>query len=239
MASWVSRLFRPSSSSLGLDLADPALRMVELHDAGGLVLAWADSQPLAPDCVVDGQIQQFDALVLALRQLLQRHHPATRELAMALPAAAVRRATWSAPVGLKDDALHAWVQAQTALQWPAEQALSVDYGVCPLRSCGAGLQADGVEVWVAAAALDAVQDRQGLAEACGLRLMALDDAAAAAERALHRAAAARGLAQTTEGLADAPFLFEGLRLGAGLKAWPAQSSSYATAYGLALRAFTP
>ncbi len=239
MASWVSRLFRPSSALLGLDLTDHAAHLVELRQGRDLLMSVADTQPLPPDCVVDGHIQQFDALVLALRQLLQRHRLSTRDLAMALPATAVRRATWLAPLALQGASLDAWVHEQAALHWQTElQPLNLDYGVCPVSPHVLGSSLDSAKVWVAAAPLDAVQDRQGLAEACGLRLTALDDAAEAEARAWHQARMAQRTAGSDD-VSEEPFLFDGLRLGPRLKEWPTQPSSYATACGLALRAFTP
>lgn len=246
MVSWASRLFWRSSALLGLDLADAELRLVELRQQSGrLTLALADTQPLPADCLEEGNIRQFDTLVLALRQLLERHGPGTRELAMALPAAAVRRATWLAPPGLKEAALDDWVNEQTALHWSTgQQPLSLDYGYWPEhRPADATLlpSAGLAQVWVAAAPLEMVQDRQGLAEACGLQLTALEDGADASARAWHRARAACGLTTEPEGacLAQDLWLFQGLRLGPGLNDWPAEPQRYAAACGLSLRALVP
>lgn len=226
MASWVSRWLRPSSASLGLDIADDALRLVELHQqSGALLLAGAASQPLPPGCVVDGDVAEFDALVDALRQLLQRQPCRARQVAMALPTSAIVFQTWEAPSGLDDEGLGGLARQRAALHWQAAEApLSLDYGYFS----GQLKDQEMARVWLAATRLERVQDRQGLAEACGLQLVCVEDAAQAARRAGPALPGAAG-----------PQPVIALRRGARVTDWPLQSDSYAIACGLALRRFAP
>lgn len=237
MASWSSWSCWRSQALLGLDLADDSLRLVALEQRrGALMLCAAGTQALPPGCVVGGGIHEFDAVAAALEQLLAQHPCRTRDVAMALPTSSVRLDSWPAPLGLDDDALAALVAEQVAQRWSADaQDLSLDYGYVQGEGAG-GLG----HVWVAAAPLDLVQDRQGLAQACGLRLTDLESSAQASQRAWQTPAAA-GAGAASGQVLELTQPFEGMRLGPRLAArgWPDEPAAYATACGLALRRFMP
>ncbi|NML13456.1 type IV pilus assembly protein PilM [Azohydromonas sp. G-1-1-14] len=171
---------------LGLDLGDTSVRLVEL---GGTpqqpVLEHLAHETLDKGWMNDGQIEAFDAVAEAVRRAVQHSGTRTRRVALALPASSVVTQRLRLPAGLPERALELQVaaEAQQHLPFAADEAC-LDF--CVL---GPAAAAGEVEVLVAAARQDRVQDRQGLAEAAGLEAVVLDMASHAAHRALARIAA--------------------------------------------------
>jgi type IV pilus assembly protein PilM len=171
---------------LGVDLGNASVRLVELGgSAGRPVLEALACEALDRGGMNDGQVEDFDAVVAAIRRAVQRSGTRTRRAALALPAAGVITQRLSVPAGLSEAALEQQVRAQAQHHFPyAPEEMALDF--CILGPAAA----DGMlDVLVAASRRDRVQDRQGVAEAAGLEPVVLDIEFHAAHRALARVVA--------------------------------------------------
>ncbi len=191
----VGRLFsRRPVPLLGLDIGMSAIRLVELGraPAGGWALERLGIEPLAAGWVGEAQVEDFDAVVAAVRRLVARSGTRQRQVALAVPASAVITRRLVLPVGLRDDELESLVrlEAEQHIPFPLDE-VSLDFGI---GGSAAGTGSEQVEVFVAASRLERVQDRQGIAEAAGLVPVVMDIDALAARRALQRWLGARALA---------------------------------------------
>jgi type IV pilus assembly protein PilM len=188
---------------MGLDLSASSARLVELAPGpgGGWSLEHLACEPLGKGWLGDGQVLEFDEVAAAIQRLVARSGSRTREVAMALPASAVMMRRLTLPAGLDDEQLEPLVQleAEQQIPFPLEE-LSLDFGIAGPVPGDPGQ----VEVFVAAARQETVQDRQALAEAAGLVARVLDIGSHASLRALRRcltagaAAPARALVALVE-----------------------------------------
>jgi type IV pilus assembly protein PilM len=177
---------------LGLDLSASAARLVELARApsGGLVLLHCAGEPLPQGSVVNGQIEQFDVVAAALRRLVKNSGSSTRQVAMALPAAAVSTLRIKVPAGLDGLGLEGVVLQEAARRLPfAFDAACFDYALLPTEPGTASPPQR--EVLLVAAPAEQVQDCQGVAEACGLQVLILEAQAQAQQRAVLNGLAAQ------------------------------------------------
>jgi type IV pilus assembly protein PilM len=204
---------------LGLDLQSDAVRLVALgrNRQGHPLLEHCACEPLAPGWLVEGRIEQFEAVTQAVSRLLHRAHVRTRQVAMALPEAAVITKRLTLPRALTAEALDARVRAEAeqCLPFPLQEVY-LDYGlpepgtdaISPSPQSGPLLQ-DGwdgdrmgvrtngqMAVLLVAARRERVRDLQALAEAVGLQAVAVDVADFAVRRALRHLLAQRTPAQT-------------------------------------------
>src|SRR6185503_6255697 len=88
----LDRIFKPKAPPLvGADLSSSAIKMVELAEAGkGLYRVERYAiEPLPKDSVVDGNINNLDAVSDALKRCHKRMGSSIKNLALALPNAAV------------------------------------------------------------------------------------------------------------------------------------------------------
>ena len=114
---------------------------------------------------------------------MRRSGTRTRQVALALPASAVITKKIALPAGLTPSALEAQVEAE------ASQYIPFSLDEVSLDFCLMGPSADSqteVDVLIAASRKEKVQDRQGLAEAAGLRPVILDIESCASRLAVSR-----------------------------------------------------
>jgi type IV pilus assembly protein PilM len=184
---------RQRAPLVGLDIGASGVCLVELGTSasGGWTLERFGTEPLGRGSVSEGQIEDFDAVVAAVRRLLSRTAPRQRRVALALPASAVMTRRIVMPAGLRDDELEQLVRLEIEqyIPFPLEE-VSLDFSVAA-PPAGTGGQ---VEVHVAASRQERVQDRQGVAEAAGLVPVVMDIETHASQRALRRWLVARSLA---------------------------------------------
>jgi type IV pilus assembly protein PilM len=178
------RIFKSSSKPLvGLDLSAASLNWVELAQDGqaGLVLERCVMEPLQPGWMLAGDVAQFDEVAAALRRLVKASGSHTRQVALAMPDSAVV----VSKIELASDLGEAELRRQVAteverLSGKPLADMRVDYSVqTPANRSRQGTE---VDVWIAAAAQDKVQDRLGLAEAAGLEAVVAEASMLAARR---------------------------------------------------------
>lgn len=194
---------------LGVDISTSSVKLVELgrQRDGGLVLERCALEPLPAGCILDGSIEQFDAVADALRRALRHSGSRTRDAALALPSSAVITKKITVPPGLAESELQAQVEAEASQYIPfALDEVSLDYCVI---GPGEDPSAD-LDVLIAASRRERVQDRQGLAEAAGLKPVILDIESFAVRRAATRLLPALTATADAADAADPPMvaLFE-------------------------------
>jgi type IV pilus assembly protein PilM len=182
------RIFKSNPKPLiGLDLSTASLKWVELaqDDQAGLVLERCVMAPLQPGWMQAGDVVQFDEVAAALRRLVEVSGSHTRQVALAMPDSAVLVSKIELPADLGETELRRQVAAEVErLSGKPLADMRVDYNV--KTPAHGARQGTAVDVWIAAAAQDKVQDRLGLAEAAGLEAVVLDVAAEASMLAARR-----------------------------------------------------
>ncbi|MDT7837576.1 pilus assembly protein PilM [Aquabacterium sp. OR-4] len=158
---------------IGLDISSSSAKLVELGQtaSGEFVLERLATEPFEKGWITDGQIEKFDEVVAAVRKLLTKSDSKTRQVAMAMPQSAVITKRIMLPAGLSEDELELQVESEANQYIPFSlDEVSLDFCVIGPSQTSSG----DVEVLIAASRKERVQDRQGLAEASGLRPMVLD-----------------------------------------------------------------
>ena len=173
MISLGSLLNRRDPPLLGLDISSSSVKLVELSrdKAGNLVLDRCAIEPLERGWITDGNVEKFDEVAEAVRRVVKKSGTKTRQVAMALPASAVITKKIILPGGLNDADLESQVESEANQYIPFSlDEVSLDFCVVGPSTTSAG----DVEVLIAASRKEKVQDRQGLAEAAGLKPVVVD-----------------------------------------------------------------
>jgi len=158
---------------LGLDISSSSVKLVELgrDRAGHFILERCGIEPFEHGWVNDGNIEKFDAVVEATRRLIGRSGSKAKDVTMALPTSVVISKKIILPEGLSEREMEVQVESEANQYIPFSlDEVSLDFCVIGPSAASAG----DVEVMIAASRKEKVEDRQGLAEAVGLRLVAVD-----------------------------------------------------------------
>ena len=164
---------RQSAPLLGIDISSSSVKLVELgrDKAGGLVLERCAIEPLERGWITDGNVEKFDEVAEAVRRVVRKSGTKTRNVALALPPSAVITKKIILPGGMSEQELELQVESEANQYIPFSlDEVSLDFCVMGQSASSAG----DVEVLIAASRKEKVQDRQGLAEAAGLKAMILD-----------------------------------------------------------------
>lgn len=176
---------RQSAPLLGIDISSSSVKLVELgrDKAGTLVLERCAIEPLERGWITDGNIEKFDEVAEALRRVVKKSGTKTKNVALALPSSAVITKRITLPGGMTEQELEVQVESEANQYIPFSlDEVSLDFCVI-----GPSKNAPGdVEVLIAASRKEKVQDRQGLAEAAGLKPIVVDVESHAARLAAGR-----------------------------------------------------
>lgn len=170
---------------IGLDISASSVKLVELGRTGDgqWVIERLAREPLEKGWVVDGQIEKFDEVADAVRRVVGKSGTRTRQVAMAMPPSAVITKKIVLPGHLREDEMEVQVESEAHQYIP----FSLDEVALDFCVVGPTPNTDGdVDVLIAAARKDRVQDRQGLAETAGLTPLVLDIESNAARLAVSR-----------------------------------------------------
>ena len=173
MISLGSLFNRQDPPLLGLDISSSSVKLVELSrdKAGNLVLDRCAIEPLERGWITDGNVEKFDEVAEAVRRVVKKSGTKTRHVAMALPASAVITKKIMLPGGMSDADLESQVESEANQYIPFSlDEVSLDFCIVGPSTSSAG----DVEVLIAASRKEKVQDRQGLAEAAGLKPIVVD-----------------------------------------------------------------
>ena len=164
---------RKPAPLLGLDISSSSVKLVELGQDkdGRLVLERCAIEPLERGWVTDGNVEKFDEVAEAMRRVVKKSGTRTRNVAMALPASAVITKKIILPGGMSEQELEIQVETEANQYIPFSlDEVSLDFCVIGPSPSSQG----DVEVLIAASRKEKVQDRQGLAEAAGLKPVIVD-----------------------------------------------------------------
>jgi type IV pilus assembly protein PilM len=167
-------IFKPKAPPLfGMDISSSSVKMVELADAGkgGLRVERYAIEALPKDSVLDGNITNLDAVVDAVQRGWKKMATRTKNVAMALPSAAVITKKIVVPAGLRDEELEVQVEGEANQYIPfALEEVNLDFQMLgPAPS-----SPEEVEVLIAASRKEKVDDRIAVAEASGLKAIVMD-----------------------------------------------------------------
>lgn len=167
-------LFKPKTPPLiGADISSSSIKMVELAEAGkGMYRVERYAfEPLPKDSVVDGNINNLDAVSEALKRCHKRLGSSVKNLAMALPNAAVISKKILVPAGQREEELELQVETEANQYIPfALDEVNLDFQVLG----PAPNSTEDVEVLIAASRKEKIEDRIAAAEVAGLKAVVMD-----------------------------------------------------------------
>ncbi|MDD2721244.1 MAG: pilus assembly protein PilM [Gallionella sp.] len=168
---------------IGLDISSSSVKLVELSQSpekGGFVVEHYAIEALPKDAVSDGNINNLDALADTLQKAYRRLGTKIKNVAVALPAAAVITKKILLPAGMSEEDLEFQVESEANQYIPfALDEVNLDFqvlGTSPTNE-------EEVEVLLAASRKANVEDRVAAAEAAGLNVVVVDVELFAAETA--------------------------------------------------------
>jgi type IV pilus assembly protein PilM len=170
---------------IGIDISTSGVRLVELADAGKgeLRLERYAAEPLARGTVVDGNIENIEAVSEAVLRVWKKSGTRIKHVALGMPPAAVITKKIILPAGLAEDQLEVQVESEASQYIPfALDEVSLDFDVIG----AAPNSPEDMEVMLAAARREKVEDRVAIAEAAGLTATVMDIESYAARSAAQR-----------------------------------------------------
>jgi type IV pilus assembly protein PilM len=170
---FASLFSRQPAPLIGLDISSSSVKLVELGRGkdGGLVLERCAVEQLEKGWITDGNVEKFEEVAEAVRRVVKKSGTRTKNVAMSLPASAVITKKIVLPGGMSDAELELQVESEANQYIPFSlDEVSLDFCVVGPSSSSAG----DVDVLIAASRKEKVQDRQGLAEAAGLKPVVVD-----------------------------------------------------------------
>ena len=182
-------LGRKHPPMIGLDISSSSVKLVELGQspAGEFILERFASEPFEKGWITDGQIEKFDEVAAAVKRVVAKSGSRTKQVVLAMPQSAVITKKIMLPAGLREEEMELQVESEANQYIPFSlDEVSLDFCVIGPSATSAG----DVEVLIAASRKDRVQDRQGLAEAAGLKPVVLDIESHASRLAMGRIVAA-------------------------------------------------
>lgn len=158
---------------LGLDISTTAVKLVELSDAGKgkLRVERYVVEPLPKDAVSDGNIANIDQVADALRTAWRQMGTRIKNVALALPSSAVITKKILAPANLKG------IDLENQVETEANQVIpfSLDEVNLDFQELGPSpASPDDVQILLAAARKEKVEDRVAVVEAAGLKALIMD-----------------------------------------------------------------
>jgi type IV pilus assembly protein PilM len=177
-------LFQPKAPPLfGLDISSSSVKMLEIVDAGKAAyrVERYSIEPLARDAVVDGNINNLEAVAEAVKRAHKRLGTRTKHVAMAVPTGAVISKKILVAAGLPEAELELQVETEANQYIPfALEEVNLDF-----QSLGPSPNnPEEQEVLIAATRKEKVEDRVAVAESAGLKALVMDVESFAQQSAL-------------------------------------------------------
>ncbi len=170
---------------VGIDISTSGVRLVELAEVGKneLRLERYAAEPLPRGAVTDGNIDNMDQVAEAVRRVWKKSGTKAKLVALGMPPASVITKKIILPAGLSEDQLEVQVESEASQYIPfALDEVSLDFDVIG----PAATSPEDMEVMLAAARKEKVEDRVAIAEAAGLTATIMDIESYAARAALDR-----------------------------------------------------
>ena len=158
---------------IGVDISTSAVKMVELSDSGNKMyrIERYAIEPLPRDSVVEGNINNLDAVGEAVRRCHNRLGSSIKNVAIALPNAAVITKKILVPAGLTEEEIEFQVETEANQYIPFSlDEVNLDFQVIGPAPGGS----EDVEVLIAASRKEKVEDRVAAVEVAGLKATVVD-----------------------------------------------------------------
>jgi len=156
-----------------MDISSSSIKMVEVIDAGkgAMRVERYVIEALPKDAVVDGNIANLEVVQEAVQRGWKKLATRTKNVAMALPTAAVITKKIIVPAGLREEELEMQVETEANQYIPfALEEVNLDFQVIgPAPS-----SPEEAEVVIAASRKEKVEDRVAVAQAAGLKALVMD-----------------------------------------------------------------
>lgn len=170
---------------VGLDISTSGVRLVELskNNIGEYTLECYASESLPRGAVVDGNIDNIEHVADAVRRVWRKSGTSAKAVVLGMPSAGVITRKLVLNGGLSEDEMEAQVESEASQYIPfALDEVNLDFDVIGPVANSPG----DVEVILAAARREKVEDRVAVAEAAGLKPMVMDIDTHAARAAVER-----------------------------------------------------
>jgi len=177
-------IFKPKAPPLfGLDISSSSVKMLEIVDAGKgayRVERYA-IEALPREAVVDGNINNLEAVTESVKRAHKRLGTRTKYVAMAVPSGAVITKKIQVAGTLREDELEVQVEGEANQYIPfALEEVNLDFQILgPAPS-----SPEEQEVLIAATRKEKVEDRVAVAESAGLKALVMDVESFAQQAAL-------------------------------------------------------
>src|SRR5687767_2912861 len=158
---------------VGCDISSSSIKMVEIVEAGRNVyrVERYAIEPLPKDTVVDGNIANIEAAGEAIKRAHKALGSRIRNLALALPGAAVITKKVILPGNQREEDMEIQVQGEANQYIPFSlDEVNLDFQILGPAPSGE----DEVEVLIAASRKEKIEDRVAAAEAAGLKTVVMD-----------------------------------------------------------------
>ena len=177
-------IFKPKALPVfGLDISSSSVKMIEIVDAGkgAYRVERYSIEPLPREAVVDGNINNLEAVAESVKRAHKRLATRTKHVAMAVPSGAVITKKIIVQAGLREDELELQVETEANQYIPfALDEVNLDFqliGPAPSNP-------EEEEVLIAATRKEKVEDRVAVAESAGLKALVMDVESYAQQSAL-------------------------------------------------------
>jgi type IV pilus assembly protein PilM len=198
--------FKPSFLSdrsrplMGVDIGSSAIKLVELSKSGDTYqLEHYAIEPLPREAIVDGAINDLDAVSASLARVWNRLGTHTRNVCMALPASAVITRRILLPAGLDEEVMELQIEAEASQYIPfAMDEVNLDFQVLG----PAPGNAEEIVVFLAASRKANIEDRVAAAQSAGLKATIIDVESFAEQVAFNLISASPGSEGSLTALVD-------------------------------------
>jgi type IV pilus assembly protein PilM len=168
----------------GLDISSSSVKMLELVEnakGGGYRVERYAIEPLPRDCVVDGNINNLEAVTESVRRAHSRMGTRTKHVAMAVPSGAVISKKIIVSAALREQELEVQVESEANQYIPfALEEVNLDFQILGPSPTNPEEQ----EVLIAATRKEKVEDRVAVADSAGLKALVMDVESFAQQTAL-------------------------------------------------------
>ncbi len=170
---------------IGLDISTTSVKLVELSEGSNkeLRLERYASEPLPRGAMTDGNIENIDQVAEAIRRVLAKSGTKTKKVSLGMPPSAVITKKIILSGGTSEAALELQVESEASQYIPfALDEVRLDF--CVIGP--APNSEDDIEVMLAAARKEKIEDRMAVAEVAGLKAQVMDIESYAARAAVGR-----------------------------------------------------
>ena len=161
-----------SAPVIGLDIDAAGIRLIELSGKSShLRVDHFAFEPLSLGVLREGSVQQFDQVSEALHIAIVKSGSLTHEVALALPASSVISKVVTLPDLLSEEDIEAEIQAEASQNLPfAMSEMGLDFYVLGPSS----REQASVDVMLVAARKEKIDERMAIAQAAGLKVVAIN-----------------------------------------------------------------